>query len=202
MGLDWSRPSESALFTNALRTFQCFKKNISGFFHFTSVVSSLLRNIPITRVEVCSFNVAKCEKVHSAHQLLIPSHLHLTVHVSHFKHVCFLFPVALIFDGSVNPAHPKHIGSIDPSCDVVEVVKGNKWSYLLFVHTNSLFSPPLVWPYYTLLCENTHFKQKAVPSWCIWWELVTVTSMGHKKKRIWCSPFSSGCHVFGCLKFW
>uniref|UniRef100_A0A8C7ZI94 Protein-serine/threonine kinase n=1 Tax=Oryzias sinensis TaxID=183150 RepID=A0A8C7ZI94_9TELE len=29
----------------------------------------------------------------------------------------------LIFDGSVNPAHPKHIGSIDPSCDVVEVVK-------------------------------------------------------------------------------
>uniref|UniRef100_A0A8C3G2N7 Protein-serine/threonine kinase n=1 Tax=Cyclopterus lumpus TaxID=8103 RepID=A0A8C3G2N7_CYCLU len=29
----------------------------------------------------------------------------------------------LIFDGSVNPAHPKHIGSIDPSCDVVEVIK-------------------------------------------------------------------------------
>ncbi|KAM4631218.1 pyruvate dehydrogenase kinase, isozyme 4 [Polymixia lowei] len=29
----------------------------------------------------------------------------------------------LIFDGSVNPAHPKHIGSIDPSCDAVEVVK-------------------------------------------------------------------------------
>lgn len=29
----------------------------------------------------------------------------------------------LIFDGSANPAHPKHIGSIDPSCDVVEVVR-------------------------------------------------------------------------------
>ncbi|XP_041933542.1 pyruvate dehydrogenase kinase, isozyme 4 [Alosa sapidissima] len=29
----------------------------------------------------------------------------------------------LIFDGSVNPAHPKHIGCIDPNCDVVEVVK-------------------------------------------------------------------------------
>uniref|UniRef100_A0AAX7SK19 Protein-serine/threonine kinase n=1 Tax=Astatotilapia calliptera TaxID=8154 RepID=A0AAX7SK19_ASTCA len=29
----------------------------------------------------------------------------------------------LIFDGSVNPAHPKHIGSIDPTCDVVEVIK-------------------------------------------------------------------------------
>lgn len=39
-----------------------------------------------------------------------------------------LCPVALIFEGSVNPAHPKHIGSIDPSCDVVEVVKGNEWS--------------------------------------------------------------------------
>lgn len=35
-------------------------------------------------------------------------------------------PLALIFDGSVNPAHPKHIGSIDPTCDVVEVVKGNE----------------------------------------------------------------------------
>ncbi|XP_051948988.1 pyruvate dehydrogenase kinase, isozyme 4 [Xyrauchen texanus] len=29
----------------------------------------------------------------------------------------------LIFDGSTNPAHPKHIGSIDPHCEVVEVVK-------------------------------------------------------------------------------
>ncbi|KAG7501245.1 pyruvate dehydrogenase kinase, isozyme 4 isoform X1 [Solea senegalensis] len=29
----------------------------------------------------------------------------------------------LIFNGSVNPAHPKHIGGIDPSCDAVEVVK-------------------------------------------------------------------------------
>ncbi|KAJ1101285.1 hypothetical protein NDU88_006357 [Pleurodeles waltl] len=28
----------------------------------------------------------------------------------------------LLFDGSTNPAHPKHIGSIDPFCDVVEVV--------------------------------------------------------------------------------
>uniref|UniRef100_A0A2I3TIU1 Protein-serine/threonine kinase n=1 Tax=Pan troglodytes TaxID=9598 RepID=A0A2I3TIU1_PANTR len=30
----------------------------------------------------------------------------------------------LIFDGSTNPAHPKHIGSIDPNCNVSEVVKG------------------------------------------------------------------------------
>uniref|UniRef100_A0AAY5JXX3 Protein-serine/threonine kinase n=1 Tax=Esox lucius TaxID=8010 RepID=A0AAY5JXX3_ESOLU len=32
---------------------------------------------------------------------------------------------SLIFDGSANPAHPKHIGTIDPDCDVTEVVKGN-----------------------------------------------------------------------------
>ncbi|XP_021095821.1 pyruvate dehydrogenase kinase, isozyme 2 isoform X2 [Heterocephalus glaber] len=29
----------------------------------------------------------------------------------------------LIFEGSTNPAHPKHIGSIDPNCNVSEVVK-------------------------------------------------------------------------------
>uniref|UniRef100_A0A8C6ABU0 Protein-serine/threonine kinase n=1 Tax=Marmota marmota marmota TaxID=9994 RepID=A0A8C6ABU0_MARMA len=29
----------------------------------------------------------------------------------------------LIFDGSTNPAHPKHIGSIDPNCKVSDVVK-------------------------------------------------------------------------------
>lgn len=35
-------------------------------------------------------------------------------------------PAALIFDGSTNPAHPKHIGSIDPNCSVSEVVKGRR----------------------------------------------------------------------------
>uniref|UniRef100_A0A2D4NFH4 Protein-serine/threonine kinase n=2 Tax=Micrurus TaxID=8634 RepID=A0A2D4NFH4_9SAUR len=32
----------------------------------------------------------------------------------------------LLFGGNVevNPAHPKHIGSIDPKCNVVEVIKG------------------------------------------------------------------------------
>ncbi|XP_002195389.2 pyruvate dehydrogenase kinase, isozyme 3 [Taeniopygia guttata] len=29
----------------------------------------------------------------------------------------------LLFGGDINPAHPKHIGSIDPNCDVTEVVK-------------------------------------------------------------------------------
>ncbi|XP_035168922.1 pyruvate dehydrogenase kinase, isozyme 2, partial [Oxyura jamaicensis] len=30
----------------------------------------------------------------------------------------------LLFDGSTNPAHPKHIGSIDPHCSVANVVRG------------------------------------------------------------------------------
>ncbi|KAF6299321.1 pyruvate dehydrogenase kinase 2 [Rhinolophus ferrumequinum] len=33
----------------------------------------------------------------------------------------------LIFDGSTNPAHPKHIGSIDPNCSVSDVVKDAKY---------------------------------------------------------------------------
>lgn len=33
-------------------------------------------------------------------------------------------PPALLFDGSTNPAHPKHIGSIDPHCSVANVVRG------------------------------------------------------------------------------
>uniref|UniRef100_A0A3P8ZRL2 Protein-serine/threonine kinase n=1 Tax=Esox lucius TaxID=8010 RepID=A0A3P8ZRL2_ESOLU len=31
----------------------------------------------------------------------------------------------LLFGNDTNPAHPKHIGSIDPTCNVAEVVKGN-----------------------------------------------------------------------------
>lgn len=36
----------------------------------------------------------------------------------------FFFLAALLFGGKNNPAHPKHIGSIDPSCNVVEVIRG------------------------------------------------------------------------------
>lgn len=35
-----------------------------------------------------------------------------------------LFLAALLFGGKINPAHPKHIGSIDPSCNVVGVIRG------------------------------------------------------------------------------
>lgn len=46
------------------------------------------------------------------------------------QHPPFL-PAALIFDGSTNPAHPKHIGSIDPNCNVSEVVKGEPFPQCL-----------------------------------------------------------------------
>lgn len=36
----------------------------------------------------------------------------------------FPFLAALLFGGKINPAHPKHIGSIDPNCNVVEVIRG------------------------------------------------------------------------------
>lgn len=36
----------------------------------------------------------------------------------------FLFTAALIFDGSANPVHPNTIGSIDPHCQVGDVVQG------------------------------------------------------------------------------
>ncbi|XP_060798730.1 pyruvate dehydrogenase kinase, isozyme 4 [Neoarius graeffei] len=47
----------------------------------------------------------------------------------------------LIFSGSTNPAHPKHIGSIDPSCDVVEVVKDAYESSRMLCDQYYLMSP-------------------------------------------------------------
>ncbi|XP_066571593.1 pyruvate dehydrogenase kinase, isozyme 4 [Amia ocellicauda] len=47
----------------------------------------------------------------------------------------------LIFHGSTNPAHPKHIGSIDPNCDVVEVVKDACESSRMLCDQYYLMSP-------------------------------------------------------------
>lgn len=38
--------------------------------------------------------------------------------------VLFLSRTALLFDDKSGSGHPRHIGSIDPCCDVVEVVNG------------------------------------------------------------------------------
>ncbi|XP_043921866.1 pyruvate dehydrogenase (acetyl-transferring) kinase isozyme 2, mitochondrial-like [Protopterus annectens] len=50
----------------------------------------------------------------------------------------------LLFDGRTNPAHPKHIGSIDPNCDVVEVVKDAYESAKMLCEQYYLTSPDLV----------------------------------------------------------
>lgn len=38
--------------------------------------------------------------------------------------ILFLCQTALLFDDKSRSGHPRHIGSIDPCCDVVEVVNG------------------------------------------------------------------------------
>lgn len=40
------------------------------------------------------------------------------------KPVVYPISTALLFGNDTNPAHPKHIGSIDPTCNVADVVKG------------------------------------------------------------------------------
>lgn len=47
--------------------------------------------------------------------------------LSLFSWVC----LALLFGGDTNPVHPKHIGSIDPTCNVADVVKGKEASVML-----------------------------------------------------------------------
>ncbi|XP_019659897.1 pyruvate dehydrogenase kinase, isozyme 2 isoform X3 [Ailuropoda melanoleuca] len=49
----------------------------------------------------------------------------------------------LIFDGSTNPAHPKHIGSIDPNCNVSEVVKDAYDTAKLLCDKHYMASPDL-----------------------------------------------------------
>uniref|UniRef100_A0A8C9EMK9 Protein-serine/threonine kinase n=1 Tax=Pavo cristatus TaxID=9049 RepID=A0A8C9EMK9_PAVCR len=39
----------------------------------------------------------------------------------------------LLFGGDINPAHPKHIGSIDPNCNVAEVVKGKETKLIILL---------------------------------------------------------------------
>lgn len=39
---------------------------------------------------------------------------------------------ALLFGNDTNPAHPKHIGSIDPACNVADVVNGEQRLHLFF----------------------------------------------------------------------
>ncbi|XP_048410132.1 pyruvate dehydrogenase kinase, isozyme 4 [Stegostoma tigrinum] len=50
----------------------------------------------------------------------------------------------LVFDGRSNPAHPKHIGGIDPNCDVIKVVKDASESAKMLCDQYYLTSPEIL----------------------------------------------------------
>ncbi|NXY81941.1 PDK1 kinase, partial [Alcedo cyanopectus] len=51
---------------------------------------------------------------------------------------------SLLFGGKSNPAHPKHIGSIDPSCSVVEVIRDGYESAKSLCDLYYMSSPELI----------------------------------------------------------
>ncbi|KAK2532559.1 pyruvate dehydrogenase (acetyl-transferring) kinase isozyme 1, mitochondrial [Columba livia] len=51
---------------------------------------------------------------------------------------------SLLFGGKLNPAHPKHIGSIDPSCNVVEVIRDGYESAKTLCDLYYMSSPELI----------------------------------------------------------
>ncbi|XP_075009356.1 pyruvate dehydrogenase (acetyl-transferring) kinase isozyme 1, mitochondrial isoform X2 [Calonectris borealis] len=51
---------------------------------------------------------------------------------------------SLLFGGKINPAHPKHIGSIDPSCNVVEVIRDGYESAKRLCDLYYMSSPELI----------------------------------------------------------
>lgn len=53
--------------------------------------------------------------------------------VKQTSHCHLFFLLALLFGGDINPAHPKHIGSIDPNCNVAEVVKGKEAGFVFLL---------------------------------------------------------------------
>lgn len=59
------------------------------------------------------------------------------------------FCTALLFGNDTNPAHPKHIGSIDPNCNVAEVVSGESK-----IHENHLLIQSLQFAFMRLYTEH------------------------------------------------
>ncbi|MBN3271440.1 PDK2 kinase, partial [Polyodon spathula] len=70
----------------------------------------------------------------------------------------------LIFDGTTNPAHPKTIGSIDPSCKVAEVVRDAYESSKFLCDQYYLGSPELEIEEVNSKCEKEPIKMVYVPS--------------------------------------
>ncbi|MBN3284894.1 PDK2 kinase, partial [Polyodon spathula] len=70
----------------------------------------------------------------------------------------------LIFDGTTNPAHPNTIGSIDPSCEVAEVVRDAYESAKMLCDQYYLGSPKLEIEEINSNCQKETISMVYVPS--------------------------------------
>ncbi|KAK1160322.1 pyruvate dehydrogenase (acetyl-transferring) kinase isozyme 2, mitochondrial-like [Acipenser oxyrinchus oxyrinchus] len=71
---------------------------------------------------------------------------------------------SLIFDGTTNPAHPNTIGSIDPSCEVAEVVRDAYESAKMLCDQYYLGSPKLEIEEINSNCQKEPISMVYVPS--------------------------------------
>ena len=79
-----------------------------------------------------------------------------------YYHLFFL--TALLFGGDINPAHPKHIGSIDPNCNVAEVVKDAYETAKMLCEQYYLVAPDLEVEEFNAKAPNKPIQVVYVPS--------------------------------------
>ncbi|XP_061211110.1 pyruvate dehydrogenase kinase, isozyme 3 isoform X3 [Neopsephotus bourkii] len=70
----------------------------------------------------------------------------------------------LLFGGDINPAHPKHIGSIDPNCNVAEVVKDAYETAKMLCEQYYLVAPELEVEEFNAKAPNKPIQVVYVPS--------------------------------------
>ncbi|OXB62900.1 hypothetical protein ASZ78_001022 [Callipepla squamata] len=70
----------------------------------------------------------------------------------------------LLFGGDINPAHPKHIGSIDPNCNVAEVVKDAYETAKMLCEQYYLVAPDLEVEEFNAKAPNKPIQVVYVPS--------------------------------------
>ncbi|KAM9300785.1 pyruvate dehydrogenase kinase, isozyme 3 isoform 2-T3 [Morus bassanus] len=70
----------------------------------------------------------------------------------------------LLFGGDINPAHPKHIGSIDPNCNVAEVVKDAYETAKMLCEQYYMVAPDLEVEEFNAKAPNKPIQVVYVPS--------------------------------------
>ncbi|KAM6098786.1 pyruvate dehydrogenase kinase, isozyme 3 isoform 2-T2 [Theristicus caerulescens] len=70
----------------------------------------------------------------------------------------------LLFGGDINPAHPKHIGSIDPNCSVAEVVKDAYETAKMLCEQYYMVAPDLEVEEFNAKAPNKPIQVVYVPS--------------------------------------